>query len=80
MGFTEIKDRWTAATPGFFKKIIVLSKSAGAAGGALVAPALAPGIHWPPILSTIGGGLIVIGTVAGSVSKLTVQDTNDIKN
>jgi hypothetical protein len=71
----ELLQRLSAPTPDFFKGIIVKAIAIGAVGGVLVGlPAAVPFISFPPILTTIGGYMVAIGLVAGSVAKTAKVD------
>ena len=58
----EIKKRWRATTPPFFKKVIHAGIVLGLIGGGLVSF---------PVTATIGGILITVGATATAISKLT---------
>lgn len=77
MANTEIKkgfvktlvERYKTETPPFFKKLRLAGLSLAAAGGVLVASP----ITLPAIVVTIGGYLIVAGSVATAVSQAGVK-------
>lgn len=58
----EIKKRWNAETPHFFKKIIHTGIILGLIGGTLVTF---------PATATVGTILVTIGTTATAIAKLT---------
>lgn len=66
----KIKDRLKAKSPKFFKCITNVCVALGAIGGVILA---AP-VSLPLIITTIGGYLVVAGSIGASVSKLTVED------
>lgn len=64
--------RCNAATPPFFKKLRTVGMVVAAAGTALVT---AP-VVLPAVVLTIGGYLIVGGTVASAVSQAAIADAH----
>lgn len=58
----ELKKRWNAETPHFFKKVIKLGVVLGVVGGALITF---------PVTATAGTILVTIGTTATTLAKLT---------
>jgi hypothetical protein len=62
----ELKRRWKAPTPEFWKKVQTIGIFAGSLGVVFIAPPLG--------LATIGGYLIATGSVIGVLSQLTVKD------
>lgn len=58
----EIKKRWNAECPHFFKKVIHVGIVLGLIGGGLVTV---------PATATIGTILVTIGTTATAIAKLT---------
>lgn len=77
--FNEAKARLQSSTPIFFRKIIRAGISLGSVGGGLIAPGLAPSIHWPVQLTTIGTYLIIIGAVAAAIAKFACDDPPSTK-
>lgn len=76
--FSVLIARFKSDSPKFFVKLQnfgITLVSAGTAG--LLLPVI-PNVTWPPIIGTISEHAVVIGTVLGLVSKLTVQDPNKI--
>lgn len=63
-------ERCKADTPPFFKKLRLVGLTLAAAGGVLVASPIAI----PAALVTVGGYLIVAGSVATAVSQAGVQN------
>jgi lipopolysaccharide/colanic/teichoic acid biosynthesis glycosyltransferase len=66
----NLKERWNAKTPKFWKKVQRLGLIAGAVGAALVAVPVA----LPVAIITGAGYLIAAGTVTAALSQLTVED------
>ena len=56
----EVKKRWNAETPMFFKKLIHIGIVIGLVGGALITL---------PATASVGAVLVTIGTTAATVSK-----------
>ena len=65
----NLLQRIQAPTPKFFKVLRLIGLSLAAAGGTLVAAPVA----LPAGLVTLGGYLIVAGSVASAVSQVTVN-------
>jgi len=70
----EIKKRWSAKTPTFWKKIQRIGLVAGALGAALVAAPVA----LPAAIVTASGYLIAVGGVTAALSQLTVDDKKEL--
>jgi ABC-type xylose transport system permease subunit len=70
-----VKDRWSAKTPTFWKKVQKVGLVAGAVGGILIAAPIA----LPVTLVTLGGYLVTAGGVAAALSQLTVEDKEDLE-
>jgi hypothetical protein len=62
----NMKQRWNAKTPSFWKRIQTIGITIGGLGAILVAP--------PVGLTVVGGYLITAGSVIGVLSQLTVED------
>lgn len=60
----EIKRRWKAETPRFFKQLIKVGIGIGVIGGTLVTF---------PATATVGGIMVAVGTTVSAISKLTKQ-------
>jgi ABC-type xylose transport system permease subunit len=71
---TNIKKRWNAPTPKFWKKVQKVAIAVGAAAGVVIA---AP-ITLPAAVVTVAGYLVTAGTVAATLSQLTVEDYKDL--
>jgi len=72
---TNIKKRWNASTPKFWKNVQKIAIAVGAAAGVIVA---AP-ITLPAAVVTVAGYLVTAGTVAATLSQLTVEANQDKK-
>jgi hypothetical protein len=68
----SIKQRWSAKTPKFWKKVQKVAITIGAIAGVIIA---AP-ITLPVAVVTVASYAITVGTVAATLSQLTVE-TND---
>ena len=62
----NLKNRWLAPTPKFWKKVQSVGIVIGGLGAVFVAP--------PFGLSLIGGYMVAVGSVAGVLSQLTIDD------
>ena len=70
-GFVKtLVERCKADTPPFFKKLRLVGLTLAAVGGVLVAAPIA----LPAVIITVGGYLIVAGSVATAVSQVAVKD------
>ena len=58
----EVKKRWNAETPMFFKKLIHIGIVVGLIGGGLISL---------PATASVGAVLVTIGATAATISKLT---------
>ncbi len=74
--FKVLAERSKADTPPFFKKLKLVGLTLAAVGGILVASPIA----LPAAIVTVGGYLIVAGSVATAVSQVTVKDEEGSKN
>jgi ABC-type xylose transport system permease subunit len=71
----NLKDRWNAKTPKFWKRVRNIAITLGAiAGVILTAP-----VSLPAVVITAAGYLATAGTVAATLSQLTVEDSNQLK-
>jgi len=66
-----IKERWCAKTPKFWLKVRNIAITAGAVSGVILT---AP-ISLPAVIITVAGYLATVGTVAATLSQLTVDDS-----
>lgn len=66
----SIKQRWSAKTPKFWKRVQKIAITLGAVAGVLVA---AP-ITLPAAVVTVAGYAITAGTVAATLSQLTIEN------
>lgn len=71
---TNLKKRWNAETPKFWKNVQKVAIALGAAAGVVIA---AP-ITLPAAVVTVAGYLVTAGTVAATLSQLTVEDYKDL--
>jgi hypothetical protein len=62
----NIKQRFKAPTPNFWKRVQAIGITIGGLGAILIAP--------PIGLSVVGGYLITAGSVIGVLSQLTVEN------
>ena len=69
MKLKELKNRWKAETPKFWKKVQKISIAAGVIGGAIIAAPLA----LPAAVITVGGYLVAVGSVGATLSQLTKE-------
>lgn len=69
----EIKNRWNAPTPKFWKKV---QKIGMVAAGIATVIATAP-ISLPAAIVAAGGYLAVAGSTIAIVSQLTIEDNKD---
>lgn len=66
----SIAQRWSAPTPKFWKRVQKIAITIGAIAGVIVT---AP-ITLPVAVLTVASYAITVGTVAATLSQLTVQD------
>ena len=71
-----LKDRWSAKTPTFWKKVQRVGLVAGALGAALIAAPVA----LPAALITASGYLVAVGGVTAALSQLTVEDKKELED
>ena len=71
-----LKDRWSAKTPTFWKKVQRVGLVAGALGAALIAAPVA----LPAALITASGYLVAAGGITAALSQLTVEDSQKSDN
>ncbi len=69
----SLVQRFNAPTPKFWKKVQKIAIAVGAVAGVIVA---AP-ITLPAAVVTVAGYAITAGTVAATLSQLTVEDVKD---
>lgn len=65
----SIAERFKSPTPKFFKKLRIVGLILAAAGGTIIAAPIA----LPSIVITVGGYLVVAGSVATAVSQAVVE-------
>lgn len=66
----NLKQRWKAETPDFWKKVGNVGVGIGTVGAILVSGTIA----LPASIVTIGGYMVAIGSVTKVLSKLTIKD------
>jgi uncharacterized membrane protein HdeD (DUF308 family) len=71
-----LKDRWSAKTPTFWKKVQRIGIVAGALGAAIIAAPIA----LPAVLVTASGYLVAVGGVTAALSQLTVEDKKELED
>jgi ABC-type protease/lipase transport system fused ATPase/permease subunit len=69
MKLKELKNRWKAETPKFWKKVQKISIAAGVIGGVIIAAPVA----LPAAVITVGGYLVAVGSVGATLSQLTKE-------
>lgn len=72
---SNIKKRWNAPTPKFWKRVQKVAIAVGAAAGVVIAAPIA----LPATVVTVAGYLVTAGTVAATLSQLTVEDYKDLE-
>ena len=65
----NLKERWNAKTPSFWKKVQRIGIIAGAVGAAIIAVP----VTLPAVLVTSAGYLIAVGGVTATLSQLTKE-------
>ena len=71
-----LKDRWSAKTPTFWKKVQRVGLVAGALGAAIITAPVA----LPAALITASGYLVAVGGVTAALSQLTVEDKKELED
>jgi hypothetical protein len=71
----SIRQRWSAKTPKFWKKVQAIAITVGAVASVLVAAPIA----LPAAVVTLSGYAITAGTVAATLSQLTVEHNDERK-
>lgn len=69
----ELKRRWSGKTPKFWKKVRNIAITLGAVAGVILT---AP-VSLPAAVITAAGYLATAGTVAATLSQLTVEDKKE---
>jgi hypothetical protein len=75
----SLKKRWNSKTPKFWKKVQQIAIVAGTVAGVIIAAPVA----LPAALITAAGYVVTAGTVAATLSQLTIEDakkTEDVDN
>jgi Mg/Co/Ni transporter MgtE len=68
-----LTQRWNAPTPKFWKRVQQAAITVGAIAGVILA---AP-ITLPAAVITVAGYVATAGTVAATISQLTIEDVKD---
>ena len=71
----SIKQRWCAKTPKFWRKVQKISIIIGAVAGLIISAPIA----LPAVVVTLSGYAITAGTVAATLSQLTIEDNDQRK-
>jgi ammonia channel protein AmtB len=72
----ELKGRWKAKTPKFWKRVQQIAIVAGTIAGVIIA---APA-DLPAAVITVAGYVATAGTVAATLAQLTVEDAKELKD
>jgi hypothetical protein len=67
MRLKELRKRWNAETPDFWKRVQKIAIATGVIGGAIIAAPVA----LPAALVTVGGYMVAVGSVGATLSQLT---------
>jgi ABC-type xylose transport system permease subunit len=65
----SMRERWSAKTPKFWKRVQRIAITVGAVAGVIIAAPIA----LPAAVVTLSGYAITAGTVAATLSQLTVE-------
>lgn len=79
----ELKERWAAETPDFWKRIMSLSIAVGSSAVAVIGAEKLFDLQnygVPQIIFTVAGYIIVAAAAAGLLAKITKTDTTDVIN
>jgi hypothetical protein len=72
----ELKGRWKAKTPKFWKRVQQIAIVAGTIAGVIIAAPVA----LPAAIITVAGYVATAGTVAATLSQLTVEDAKELED
>ena len=72
----QLKKRWNSKTPKFWKKVQQIAIVAGAVAGVIIAAPIA----LPAAVVTAATYVVTAGTVAATLSQLTVDDAKKIED
>ena len=72
----ELKGRWKAKTPKFWKRVQQIAIVAGTIAGVIIAAPVA----LPAAVITVAGYVATAGTVAATLSQLTVEDAKELED
>jgi hypothetical protein len=70
----ELKGRWKAKTPKFWKRVQQIAIVAGTIAGVIIAAPVA----LPAAVITVAGYVATAGTVAATLAQLTVEDAKEL--
>lgn len=69
----NLKERWNSKTPKFWKKVQRIAIVAGALAGVILAAPVA----LPAAIVTTAGYIVTAGTVAATLSQLTIENKKE---
>jgi hypothetical protein len=72
----SLKKRWNSKTPKFWKKVQQIAIVAGTVAGVIIAAPVA----LPAAIITAAGYVVTAGTVAATLSQLTIEDAKKIED
>jgi hypothetical protein len=72
----ELKGRWKAKTPKFWKRVQQIAIVAGTIAGVIIAAPVA----LPAAIITVAGYVATAGTVAATLAQLTVEDAKELED
>lgn len=72
----ELKGRWKAQTPKFWKRVQQIAIVAGTIAGVIIAAPVA----LPAAVITVAGYVATAGTVAATLAQLTVEDAKKLED
>jgi hypothetical protein len=72
----ELKGRWKAKTPKFWKRVQQIAIVAGTIAGVIIAAPVA----LPAAVITVAGYVATAGTVAATLAQLTVEDAKELED
>lgn len=72
----ELKGRWKAKTPKFWKRVQQIAIVAGTIAGVIIAAPVA----LPAAVITVAGYVATAGTVAATLAQLTVEDAKKLED
>ena len=72
----HLKHRWNSPTPKFWKNVQRIAIVAGTIAGIIIAAPVA----LPAAVVTVAGYVVTAGTVAATLSQLTVEDAKELED